>query len=158
MTLRALDAADLPSIRALEAEAYLESLLVSDEAFLRLIDLFPEGAIGAFDGEGLCGFVFGLPLIAGTTLDLRRPLDRIPERADVFYVHDIAVARRCRGLGVGRALATRLLELARSRGFRRAELVSVQGSAAFWEKFGFQPVRAFEYAPGAASVAMAATL
>jgi len=156
--LRSLAASDLPSIRALEAEAYLESLLVSDEAFARLIELFPDGAIGAFDDEGLCGFIFGVPLIAGTTLDLREPLDRIPERADVFYVHDIAVANRCRGQGVGRVLAASLLELARAHGFNRAELVSVQGSAAFWAKFGFESVRAFEYAPGAASVAMAAKL
>ena len=37
-------------------------------------------------------------------------------------------------------------------------LVSVQGSAPFWERFGFRATRAFEYAPGAPSVKMAAVL
>jgi ribosomal protein S18 acetylase RimI-like enzyme len=158
VTVRSLTAADLPSIRALEAEAYVESLLVSDEAFLRLIHLFPAGAIGAFDADGLCGFIFGLPLTAGTTLDLREPLDRIPEGADTFYVHDIAVARRCRGRGVGRSLATRLLEVARAGRFTRAELVSVQGSAPFWEKLGFSVVRECEYGEGEPSLMMRAAL
>jgi predicted N-acetyltransferase YhbS len=158
MRLRPLTPADLPAVHALEAEAYLPSLHVSDEAFRRLMELFPSGAIGAFDADGLCGFIFGVPHKAGATLDLHAPLDAIAADADVFYVHDVAVAIRCRGAGLGRQLATELLGVARAAGFRRAELVSVQGSAPFWQKFGFRAVREFEYAPGAPSVAMMATL
>lgn len=138
----------------LEAACYLPSLHESDEAFIRLIELFPEGALGCFDEEGLCGYAFGVPLKAGSTLELRVPLERIPDEPDTFYVHDVAVAERCRGRGVGRAQARRLLDLARARGFTRCELVAVQGSAPFWEKFGFRRVREFEYAPGAASTKM----
>jgi len=154
VVFRALTRDDVPGLHRLEAESYLPSLHESDEAFIRLIELFPEGAIGCFDEDGLCGYAFGVPLIAGSTLELRAPLERIPDDPDTFYVHDVAVAERCRGRGVGRALATRLLDLARERGFTRAELVSVQGSAPFWEKFGFRPVKQFEYAPGAASTKM----
>jgi ribosomal protein S18 acetylase RimI-like enzyme len=158
LTFRPLTAADLPALHDLEAEAYRESLLVSDEALLRLITLFPDGAVGAFDDEGLCGFIFGLPLKAGMTLELQAALDAIPLDADVFYIHDIAVANRCRGCGVGRQLAARAIEIGRARGFTRAELVSVQGSAPFWERFGFRVVREFEYAPGAPAVQMAAEI
>ena len=59
---------------------------------------------------------------------------------------------------VGRALATRLLDVARDRGFTRSELVSVQGSAPFWEKFGFRREREFEDAPGAPSTKMVGDL
>jgi len=152
--LRPLAASDIGALHALEADAYLPSLHESDASFLRLIELFPDGALGCFDGEGLCGYAFAVPLTAGSTLKLREPLARIPEAADTFYIHDVAVAARCRGRGVGVMLATRLLDLARARGFARAELVSVQGSAPFWEKFGFRAVEHFEYAPGAASVKM----
>jgi GNAT superfamily N-acetyltransferase len=154
MRLRRLTASDITALHALEAEAYLPSLHESDEAFLRLIALFPEGAVGCFDDEGLCGYAFAVPLTAGATLELREPLARIPEGADTFYIHDVAVTARCRGRGVGRMLATRLLDLARARGFTRAALVSVQGSAPFWERFGFRAVAQFEYAPGAPSVKM----
>jgi len=156
--LRPLTPADLASVHALEIDAYLPSLHESVEALARLIALFPEGALGAFDRHGLCGFIFGVPLRRGMTLDLRSPLRSVPDHPDMFYVHDIAVADRCRGQGVGSALAERLLAVARERGFSAVELVSVQDSAPFWERFGFRPVRAFQYAPGAVSVHMAVTL
>ena len=119
-----------------------------------MIELFGAGALGAFDELGLCGYALGVPLHTGSVLELRRPLGAIPEDADMFYVHDIAVAARCRGRGVGRALAERLIAVAVNLGFTRFELVSVQGSAPFWARFGFVAVREFEYAPGARSVAM----
>jgi GNAT superfamily N-acetyltransferase len=154
VNFRPLTRDDIAGLHRLEAESYLPSLHESDEAFIRLIELFPEGALGCFDEDGLCGYGFGVPLRAGSTLELRSPLEKIPDDADTFYVHDVAVAERCRGRGVGRALATRLLDLAHERGFTRSELVSVQGSAPFWERFGFHRVREFEYAPGAASTKM----
>jgi ribosomal protein S18 acetylase RimI-like enzyme len=154
VVFRTLTRDDIPALHHLEAESYLPALHESDEAFIRLMELFPDGAIGCFDDEGMCGYAFGVPLKAGSTLELRTPLAKIPDEADTFYIHDVAVADRCRGRGVGRALATRLLDLARDRGFTRLELVSVQGSASFWEKFGFRRVREFEYAPGARSTSM----
>lgn len=154
MTFRHLTRDDVAALHRLEAESYLPSLHESDEAFVRLIELFPEGAFGFFDAEGLCAYAFGVPLKAGSTLELRTPLDRIPDEPDTFYIHDVAVAERCRGRGIGRALAERLLALAAERGFTRCDLVSVQGSAPFWEAFGFRRDREFEYAPGAASTKM----
>ena len=154
MTVRPLSRDDIGALHDLEAASYLPSLHESDAAFLRLIELYPEGAIGCFDEDGLCGYALGVPLRAGMTLALQSPLERIPEDADMFYVHDVAVAARCRGRGIGRMLATRLLAVAASRGLTRSELVSVQGSAPFWERLGFRAVEHFEYAPGAASVKM----
>lgn len=152
--LRALTADDIPLVRQLEEEAYLPALHESDEAFLRLIHLYPEGAIGGFDEQGLCGYAFGMPSIAGTTFALREPLERLPENADTFYIHDVAVAARCRGRGIGRLLATRLIDLAREKGFERSELVSVQGSAPFWRQFGFEPAYQFDYVSGVPSTKM----
>ena len=158
MRLRHLTEGDIVELHHLEAEAYLPELHESDEAFLQLIRLFPDGAFGVFDAGGLCGYAFGAPSRAGTTLALRAPLESLPAGADTFYIHDVAVARRCRGRGFGRLLAVELLALARARGFTRSELVSVQGSAPFWRQFGFEPVYEFEYVPGVPSVKMACRL
>jgi GNAT superfamily N-acetyltransferase len=155
---RPLTVDDIGAIHALETDVYLPSLHESADAFARLIALFPDGAIGAFDADGMCGYVFGVPLRRGMMLELRSPLAAIPADADMFYVHDIAVAARGRGRGLGRQLAARLLDVARAHGFTYAELVSVQDSAPFWAAFGFRAVRAFEYAPGAPSIRMAARL
>ncbi len=158
MRIRPLTSADIGDIHRLEAETYLPALHESDDAFLRLIELYPDGACACFDDEGLCGYAFAAPTKAGTTLALRARLDRIPEDADTFYIHDVAVAPRCRRRGVARLLVERLLALARERGFRRSELVSVQGSAAFWRKFGFEIADEFEYVPGVPSAKMAREL
>ena len=158
MHVRSLTAADIAAIADLETVVYEPSLHVSDAAFLRLIALYPEGALGCFDDNGLCGYAFGVPLRAGSILDLRTPLAVVPEDADMFYIHDVAVAPRCARTGLGRKLVRHLLDLARSRGFTRAELVSVQGSAPFWERFGFRAVREFEYAAGVPSVQMIAEI
>ena len=152
--IRPLVSSDVAAIASLEAEAYEPSLHESSEALARLIELFGAGALGAFDDQGLCGYALGVPLRAGSVLELRQPLREVPAGADTFYVHDIAVAARCRGRGVGRALAERLIAVGIDRGFRRFELVSVQGSAPFWARFGFLADREFEYAPGTRAVAM----
>jgi len=152
--IRSLKPDDVPAIEALEAEAYEPSLYESPEAFRRLIEVFPAGALGAFDAHGLCGYAFGVPLKAGTRLELRQPLREVPPDADMFYVHDLAVAARCRDRGIGRALAERLIAAGLAGGFRQFELVSVQGSAPFWSRFGFVPGVEFEYAPGAQSITM----
>ena len=62
MTLRPLGHEDVDAVAALEVDAYEPALHESTEAFHRLIDLFPDGAIAALDGEGLCGYAFGVPL------------------------------------------------------------------------------------------------
>jgi GNAT superfamily N-acetyltransferase len=153
---RPLTSGDMHALHDLEADVYVPALHVSDASFLRLMELYPEGAIGAFDEEGLCGYAFGVPVAAGTTLDLQVPLDGLAEGADTFYIHDVAVARRRRGTGLGIALGTRLVQHAWASGFTRGELISVQGSAPFWEKLGFRRVEDVEYAPGVPSTKMIA--
>ena len=50
------------------------------------------------------------------------------------------------------------MDVGRRHGLARFELVSVQGSAPFWERLGFSRGREFEYAPGAKSTAMSLTV
>jgi GNAT superfamily N-acetyltransferase len=154
VTFRPLTPDDIAELHRVEAETYVPALHESDEAFLRLIELFPEGAFGCFDAAGLCGYAFATPSRSGDTLQLRSVIGKIPDGADTFYIHDVAVAQRCRGRGVARQLVERLLQLARARGFTRSELVSVQGSAPFWMKFGFEALYEFEYVPGVPSTKM----
>jgi ribosomal protein S18 acetylase RimI-like enzyme len=157
IVLRPLTADDLPEIHRLEAETYLPILHESDEAFLRLIALFPEGALGLFEGYELCAYAFALPWRSGVVLELQSPPGELPPGADVFYIHDVAVGERYRGRGLARRLVEELLRIAVGRGFRRSELVSVQDSAPFWRQFGFELVAEFEYA-GAPAAKMARQL
>jgi GNAT superfamily N-acetyltransferase len=157
-TLRRLTADDLPQIHRLEADTYLPSLHESDEAFLRIIALFPQGAVGFFDGDELCAYAFAVPLPVGSVLELKAPLRELPPRADMLYIHDVAVGERHRGRGLATRLVDAMLDLARARGMRTSGLVSVQGSAPFWQRFGFRRVEEFEYAPGTPATKMTLAL
>jgi GNAT superfamily N-acetyltransferase len=157
-TLRHLMPGDLPQLHRLEAETYLPSLHESDEAFLRIIELFPEGAFGIFEGDELCAYAFAVPLPAGAVLELQTPLRELPPHATMLYIHDVAVGERWRGRGLAKQLVEALLDLARARGLPASELVSVQGSAPFWQRFGFRRVEEFAYAPGAPATKMTLTL
>lgn len=154
ITFRRLTADDLPELHRLEAEAYEPALHESDEAFLRLIALYPEGAFGFFDESALCAYAFAVPLPSGSVLDLKAPLQALPPGADMFYIHDVAVAAPYRGRGLAARLVATLLDLARAQGYSTSELVSVQGSAPFWARFGFSRVSDFEYAPGTPATKM----
>jgi len=154
ITFRHLTADDLPELHRLEAETYEPALHESDDAFLRLIALYPEGAFGFFDEAALCAYAFAVPLPSGSVLDLKAPLEALPPGADMFYIHDVAVAAPYRRRGLAAALVAKLLDLARERGFRTSELVSVQGSAPFWGQFGFARVSDFEYTPGTPATKM----
>lgn len=156
IALRHFTSDDLPAIHQLEAELYEPALRVSDAAFLRLLTLFPEGAFGFFDGPALCAFAFAVPLTGGTVLDLNTPLAAVPPDADTFYIHNVGVAPPYRGRGLGDRLVAALFDIARARGFRRCELVSVDGSGAFWERFGFSAIARFDYVPGAPATLMSA--
>jgi ribosomal protein S18 acetylase RimI-like enzyme len=158
IAFRHLTADDLPALHRLEADAYEPALHESDEAFLRLMALYPEGALGFFDAGELCAYAFAVPLPAGAVLSLKAPLAALSPDADTFYIHDVAVAARCRGRGFARRLVSKLVEIARARGFRACELVSVQGSAPFWERFGFERVAEFEYTPGLPATRMRSRL
>ena len=158
IALRHLTPDDLPAIHRLEAELYELTLRVSDEAFLGLLTLFPDGAFGVFDERELCAFGFAVPVPAGTVLDLQQPLEKLPPGADTFYIHNVGVAAPYRGRGLARQLVGALLDVARAHGLRACELVSVQGSAPFWETFGFAKGAVFDYAPGAAATHMRAVL
>jgi ribosomal protein S18 acetylase RimI-like enzyme len=117
-TLRRLTPGDIPQLHRLEAETYLPSLHESDEAFLKIIELFPEGAFGFFEGDELCAYAFAVPLPAGMVLELKTPLTELPPHADSLYIHDVAVGERHRGRGLATRLVATLLARARARAAR----------------------------------------
>ena len=56
-----------------------------------------------------------------------------------FYLHDLAISNKARGLGVGQRLLATALDYASREGYEHAGLVAVQDAPAFWQKAGFMP-------------------
>lgn len=78
-------------------------------------------------------------------------------RGNILFIHDLAVSSKAKGMGVGKKMVNELLARARLLGLKRAMLVSVQNSVAFWSRFGFEEQESdipVEYGQGARLMSM----
>ena len=134
--LRPMGEHDIPAVLAIQAESYASELLESAEVIRQRLLAFPDLAWVAEDAAGVCAYLFGYRSHAGKVT----PLDGVfaePEQPDCLYLHDLAVAARAAGRGIGPALVQRNLEQGRARRLQYSALVSVQDSQAFWSRLGY---------------------
>ncbi|MDC0610180.1 GNAT family N-acetyltransferase [Vibrio sp.] len=64
-----------------------------------------------------------------------------------LFLHDLAVSPEVNGQGIGSKMVQHLITKAKSMGFTRIRLVSVQDSYSFWHKLGFTKVNSIEISP-----------
>jgi len=88
------------------------------------------------EDEKIAGYLLAHPWAAQKPPKLFEPLPLILN-CQTFYLHDMAVSSRARGLGIGLALLKRLIMVARQKKANRIRLVAVQGSKNFWAAQGF---------------------
>lgn len=127
---------DIPAIMRIQAQAYNEFTQESQEVILARLRQVPDLAFVAEDAQGVCGYLFSYR----STLGAITPLDAVFDPAndpDCLYLHDLAVATRAGGRGIGPALVKRKLSLAAQDKLPYSALVSVQGSAPFWARMGY---------------------
>jgi GNAT superfamily N-acetyltransferase len=130
----ALEAAVYGPLGLSEGRAALESRGRSSPGTCFVLDAGP-----ADDSAGrpaLAGYLLALPYPEGAAPDLRRP-ERDTHRGGNLHLHDMVVAPRLRGLGLGGRLLRHLVAVARVGGFERISLVAVGGSETFWAAHGF---------------------
>ncbi|MBV2131276.1 GNAT family N-acetyltransferase [Pseudomonas sp. MAP12] len=136
---------DIAAVLAIQEESYASELLESTAIIRQRLLAFPDLAWVAEDAHGVCAYLFGYRSHAGKVT----PLDGAfaePADADCLYLHDLAVARRAGGRGIGLALVQRLLDQGRTGRLRYSALVSVQGSQAFWSRLGYAAEAALDSA------------
>jgi len=135
---RPLTTIDLPAVQAIAATVH-PGFFESPDIFAERLRLYPGGAhLLEFDGEPR-GYIFAHPWRAGTVPMLNSLLGAIPEGADSYYLHDLALLPSARGTGAATQIVGQQIALAASEGFRSASLVAVNGSAGFWQRLGFAP-------------------
>lgn len=59
---------------------------------------------------------------------------------DILYLHDLAVSGKARGLGVGKQLSNKIIDIATSQPFLSIMLVAVQGAEDYWFNLGFRAI------------------
>lgn len=148
---------DLPVIEAIAASvhpAFPEDIVV----FAERQRLYPDGTrLLELDGEP-AGYILSHPWRFGALPALNSLLGAIPDDADTYYLHDLALLPAARGTGAAAMIVGDMLRHARLGGFPSASLVAVNGSLPFWYKHGFREVPAPELAQKLASYEAAARL
>lgn len=128
---------DLPAVLAVQADCYPAPLQEPADVVLARLRAAPQTVLVAFDDAGVCGYLFAYPSLLGKVTPLGGVFVPAPA-PDTLYLHDLAVARRALGQGVGRALVARMLAIGRGQGLAHSALVSVQDSLRFWEGCGYR--------------------
>ena len=105
----------------------------------------PETCLAACSGAQLTGYLIAVPIAWPQIPPLGAETFGVPAGADTLYLHDLALSPAARGTGAGAALVDAVLAAGRSQGHLNAGLVAIQGSAPYWQRFGF---RAVEPPPG----------
>jgi len=108
-----------------------------------MIAIYPQGCLGVNVDGNLAGYVIFHPYRENVVKPLDFSLD-LDGTEDCMYIHDIAVRRRYRGMGLTRMLMERVDHESKRGGFDVQCLVAVQDSRDFWRKFEFRTVRIIE--------------
>jgi predicted N-acetyltransferase YhbS len=134
--LRAMQVRDIPAVMSIQEESYSAEVLESEAVICNRLAACPQLAWVAEDDQGVCAYLFAYHSRVGKVTPLDGEFQEHTE-ADCLYLHDLAVARRASGRGIGPALVQRNLAQARTQQLRYSALVSVQESEAFWSRLGY---------------------
>jgi GNAT superfamily N-acetyltransferase len=130
-------AADLPAVMATAAVVH-PNYPEGEPVFAERLALHPAGCLVLAGGEGGGGYVLSHPWRLGQVPALDSLLGALPEDADAYYIHDLALLPGSRGGGAASACVDRLAIHARTSGFPRMALVAVGRSVGFWRRQGFR--------------------
>lgn len=147
MGWRAMTAADLPAVTEISAAVH-GHYAESEAVYAERLALWPTGCFVWQQGDAIAGLLVAHPWHRATSPELGALLGTIPQDADSFYLHDIALLSETRGQGAGKAATELVIDRARAAGYRDIMLVAVNGAEAFWTTQGFAIVEAGGYGPG----------
>ena len=137
--LRLMMQHDVAVVLAIQAECYLPAVIEDESSIRARLDASPDSAWLAEDEAGVCAYLVAYRSIVGKITPIGGAF-AVAADPGTLYVHDLAVARRAKGSGVGRALVRLACAQARAEGLSHSSLVSIQASREFWKKHGYAVV------------------
>jgi len=109
------------------------------EVLAEKFELYRNGCYVLEVGEKPAGYVLSHPWTRGDLPALDRLLGALPENADTYYIHDLALLPLTRGIGAAGQIVAALTKHASVMGFDTMSLVAVNNSQPFWTRQGFVP-------------------
>ena len=133
-----LTAADTPALMRVQAACYGAALLEDAALYARRLSSPGQCSLGVRSATGgLRAYLAAYWSVLGTITPLHGDF-HLQAAPDTLYLHDLAVRPTDAGRGLAQALLAAAWRAALARGVRQAALVSVQGTAGFWRRQGFE--------------------
>ncbi|WP_331352631.1 GNAT family N-acetyltransferase [Cellvibrio sp. UBA7671] len=133
---RAMRLSDIADVIRIQAEAYIDEILETDEVILARFAQTPDTSWVVERAGEVCGYLVGYHSALGEVSPWGSEFAHKPE-STALYLHDLAISKSAAGCGLGPLLVNHALKEAQQRELRAAALVSVQNSKSFWQKLGF---------------------
>lgn len=133
---RAMRLSDLDAVIRIQAEAYIDEILETDEVIHARFAQTPDTSWVVERAGEVCGYLVGYQSVLGEVSPWGSEFTHKSE-STALYLHDLAISKSAAGCGLGPLLVNYVLMEARQRALRAAALVSVQNSKSFWQKLGF---------------------
>lgn len=133
---RPMTQADIPVVDAIAADVHA-ALPEHPFVFAERQRIYPEGCF-VLEADGApAGYVVSHPWHYLRPPSLNTLLDRIPQDASTYYIHDMALLPGARRTGAGSVMARRLFDHAVAAGLPSVSLIAVYDAASFWRRQGF---------------------
>lgn len=133
---RAMRVDDLPAVVSI-ADAVHGEFTEPQAVYAERLALYPKGC-RVFEVDGaVVGLLVTHPWYEGAVPKIGARLGALPEAADIYYFHDIALLPAARGTGAGAAATAFVLAQAKAVGCREVRLVAVNGADSYWAAQGF---------------------
>lgn len=137
---RPMTAADAPAVAAIADRVHLD--YPEDGAvFAERLSLYSAGCRVLDGGGDISAYIISHPWRHLEPPSLNTLLGQIPDDANTYYIHDIALLPAVRGTGAAGAVINDVLDKAAASGFMSASLVAVGGTEGFWSRYGFRELR-----------------
>jgi GNAT superfamily N-acetyltransferase len=133
---RPMRVADIPSVAAI-SDAVHGDYTEQAAVYANRLQLHPRGCwLLERDGKAI-GYLISHPWEGTQPPALNQLIEALPEPADHYYLHDLALLPDARGTGAAQAAIVIVLDRAGKAGARRIALTAVNGADAFWGRNGF---------------------
>jgi GNAT superfamily N-acetyltransferase len=130
---------DIPAVAAI-SDVVHGRFTERPEVFAERLALYPAGCF-ALDREGVTGgYLISHPWHRRSPVPLDQMIGAIPDDADSYFLHDLALLPDVRGSGAGRRALELVLRHARDFGYSEVSLVAVNGADSFWSAQGFSRI------------------
>ncbi len=137
--LRPMLADDLPAVLTVQRLAYGDAYQEAAEVLDAKRQRSPAACWVACDAEGVAGYVFAHDWPGDAPPPLHAALPPVGA-SSCGFLHDLAVAPRAHGCGLGAALFLAVQQWSVAAGHEALNLVSLDSAVAYWRRAGFAPI------------------